>query len=143
MSDQDLRIVAILGGDLDIYFADAIERFRAYIQPRMQFPCRAAANRPFRWEIPYLAGDKGGAEYERLRRSAPSHADFFELLQFEEGFSTWMRYEEEDITVCARRTSDERDFWLGLAELQVLDRGSPNFQLVDDYVAFVRSRSPS
>jgi hypothetical protein len=142
VSDQDLRIAAILGGKPDIHFRDAIEIFRAYIHPRMQFPCEAAASGPFCWEIPYLARDSD-AEYERLQRSAPSHTDSFELLRFEEGFSTWMRYRDEDITVCARRTTDERDFWLGLAELQVLDRDSLNFQLVDDYVAFVRSRSPS
>ena len=139
MTEQETRI-AILGAP-NLHYADAVDNFRIHIAAQMQFPFQATGREPFNWEVPFLSGEGSAAEYERLKRSGPSHKDQFQLMGLEDGFSTWMRYQEEDITVHARRINDGRDFWLGLAELRAVETGSPNHQLIEDYVSFVRSRS--
>ena len=48
---------------------------------------------------------------------------------------------DEDIGGRVRRRSDNREFWLGLSELEATDKKSKNYQLLDDYsVWFVNSR---
>ena len=41
------------------------------------------------------------------------------------------------IVARVRRKSDGKEFDLGLAELQVTDKKSPNFRLVDDYAVWL------
>ena len=41
------------------------------------------------------------------------------------------------IVARVRRMSDGKEFDLGLAELQVTDKKSPNFRLVDDYAVWL------
>ena len=43
----------------------------------------------------------------------------------------------EDIVAHVRRKSDGKEFDLGLAELQVTDKKSRNFQLIDDYAVWL------
>jgi hypothetical protein len=86
----------------------------------------------FRWEEPYVIGGWSQQEYERLKVTQPSYTDEYELLSIERGGrSKWMMF-HEDIVARVRRKSDGKKFDLGLAELQVTDEKSPNFQLVDD-----------
>jgi hypothetical protein len=42
-----------------------------------------------------------------------------------------------DIIAIVRRKSDGKDFHLGLVELGVTDKKSPNFQLIDDYAVWL------
>ncbi len=43
----------------------------------------------------------------------------------------------EDIVAHVRRKSDDNEFDLGLSEFEATDKNSPNFQLVDDYAAWL------
>ena len=50
-------------------------------------------------------------------------------------------YGYEDITGLVRRTSDGKEFYLGLAEIKAINEKSVNYQLLDDYaVWFVNNR---
>ena len=52
-----------------------------------------------------------------------------------ERFSQWMLF-DEDLAAHVSRQSDGQEFILGLAELEVVDKKSRNYQLLDDYVVF-------
>jgi len=47
---------------------------------------------------------------------------------------------EEEVVIRVahvRRKNDGKEFYLGLAELRVTDKKSPNFQFVDDYAVWL------
>ena len=47
----------------------------------------------------------------------------------------------QDLAAHVRRQSDDKEFYLGLAEIEAVDKKSMNYQLIDDYaVWFVNNR---
>jgi len=140
--DQDRRIRAILGDEEDTDFDDAVGAFFDHLKANLQLPCDVTGIEDFRWEEPYVFGMGDQDEYEELKKTQPSYEDRYELLEvLRDGGSEWMMFWEEDIAARVRRISDDKMFVLGLAELEVIDKGSPNHQLVDDYaVWFVNAR---
>ena len=68
--------------------------------------------------------------------------DIFELLAIEkETGSEWMMFLGEDLAARVQRKSDGVAFHLGLAEIETVERGSLNHQLLYDYaVWFVNNR---
>ena len=47
----------------------------------------------------------------------------------------------EDLAARVRRQSDDKEFYLGLAEIEAVEQGTVNYQLLDDYsVWFVNNR---
>jgi len=47
-----------------------------------------------------------------------------------------MLFAGEDIAAHVRRTTDGKEFHLGLAELKAVDKRSANYQVLDDYAVF-------
>jgi hypothetical protein len=96
----------------------------------------------FRWEAYYVIGPGDPKEHESLRNNQPSYKDTFELLAIEKDvFSEWMMFHGEDLAGHVRRKTDGKEFHLGLAEIEVVDKNSRNYQLLDDYaVWFVNNR---
>jgi hypothetical protein len=80
-------------------------------------------------------------EYKRLKRTQPSYRDRLQLLSLNrDEWSEWMLF-DDDIAARVRRIGDGKEFVLGLAELKVVDKQSPNHHLLDDYsVWYVNSR---
>lgn len=138
--DQFARVEAILGGK-EMDMEQAVESLLAHLKANLQLPCEVTGSEDFNWEEPYVLGGWSPAEYRRLKKTQPSYRDRFELLSLDRGdFSEWMMF-DEDIAARVRRKSDGKEFVLGLAELKVTDKKSPNYQLLDDYaVWFVNSR---
>jgi hypothetical protein len=92
----------------------------------------------FRWEEYYVIGPGSKVEHDRLRKHQPSYLDRYELIGMDlDEISEWMLFRGDDIAAQVRRISDNKAFTLGLAELEVVDKGSPNFQLLDDYAVFL------
>lgn len=138
---QDRRIAAVLGdGEMD--FDEAVGIFCKHLKAKLRLPCEVTGIEDFSWEEPYVLGVWDEQEYERLKKTQPSYSDRFELLEIaQDQYSEWMLFPGEDIAAHVRRTSDGREFRLGLAELEATDKKSPNYQLIDDYaVWFVNNR---
>ncbi len=52
-----------------------------------------------------------------------------------------MLFDTEDLAARVRRQSDGVEFYLGLAEIEAVERGTGNYQLLDDYsLWFVNNR---
>ncbi len=141
---QNIRIKEIVGDEDDdeIDFEDCVDKFYNHLKVSLQLPCNITGIEDFRWEERYVIGPGNRKEYEKLCKNQPSYKDIFELLSIErESISEWMMYGYEDIAGLVRRTSDGKEFYLGLAEIKAIDKKSVNYQLLDDYaVWFVNNR---
>ena len=128
------RIGAIVGGDNDETFEQAVDRFLKYLETHLQLPCEVTGVEDFRWEERYVIGGWSQTEYKALKKTQPSYTDRYQLLAIEpEGYSEWMMCEGEDIAAHVQRISDGKKFVLGLSELKATDKKSPNFQLINDF----------
>ena len=139
---QDTRIEEIVGGDEGLTFEDCVDKFLDHLTRSLQLPCNVTGTEDFRWEEYYVIGPGDPKEYERLRKTQPSFEDTFELLAIEEDvFSEWMMFQGEDLLGRVRRISDGKEFYLGLTDIEAVDKKSKNYQLLDDYVVwFVNNR---
>ena len=139
---QQGRIDAIFGDDEELTFEEATEQFYQHLTQSLQLPCEVTGIEDFRWEEYYVLGPGEEAEYEKLCKTQPSYQDSFDLLFIEkEVISEWMMFGGEDLAARVRRKSDGKEFYLGLAEIEVVDKNRPNYQLLDDYsIWFVNNR---
>lgn len=143
LDPQDTRIEAIIGDENESSnFGDAVEKFYDHLARFLQFPCDVTGIEDFRWEERYVFGAGDSKEYQKLRKIQPSYQDTFVLLAIEKDtYSEWMLFHGEDLTGYVRRKSDGKEFYLGLAEIEVVDKKSKNYQLLNDYsVWFVNNR---
>ena len=134
---QEKRWLAILG-DLAVESQDGVVKFYAHLKRHLTLPCLVTGSEDFKWEEFYLWGPGDPDEYRKLKKTQPSHKDRFELLGLDrEGQSEWLLFQGADIGARVRRLADGREFILGLAELEAVDKRSPNHQLVDDYATWL------
>ncbi len=135
---QDLRIEAILGDEEDLNFDQAAAALCEHLKANLQLPCEVTGIEDFQWEEPYVFGGWDQDEYKQLKKTQPSYTDHYELLEIRpEGWSEWMMFRGEDIAAHVRRTSDGKEFILGLAELETTDKKSQNHQFIDDYAVWL------
>jgi hypothetical protein len=135
--EQMKRWAAILGDAVQGTQEDAMGVFFKYLKATLQLPCEVTGTEDFRWEEPYVIGGWSQTEYKRLKKTQPSYTDKYELLDIgHDEYSEWMMF-SEDIIAHVRRKSDGKECDLGLAELRVTDKKSPNFQLIDDYAVWL------
>jgi hypothetical protein len=142
MNEQDVRIAEIIGDDQKMSFKDGVKKFYHHLNKSLQLPCEVTGIEDFRWEEYYVIGPGNQKEYKRLCKNQPSFQDIFELLVIEaDGYSEWMMFGREDLAGLVRRKSDGKEFYLGLSEIEAVEKNSINYQLLDDYaVWFVNSR---
>ena len=108
-----------------------------YLQAHVHQPCLVTGIEDFRWEEFYVLGPGDEGEYERLKRKRPSYGDTYELIDIStEEESNWMLHPGDDIGARVRRSSDGKEFCLGLSELKAVDRESPNRELLHDYTVW-------
>jgi hypothetical protein len=134
------RFQAIVGEGGDS-MDDAMHKAFAHLKASLRLPCLVKGIEDFRWEERYVIGGWSRQEYNRLKKTQPSYTDHFELVDIaREEYSQWMMF-EEDLYALVRRKSDGKEFVLGLAELEAVDKTSPNYQLLRDFaVWFVNNR---
>lgn len=139
---QDARIEAMLGDSDAEDFDGCVHRFYDHLRASLRLPCDVTGIEDFGWEEYYVFGPGSPKKYERLRETQPSHQDIFEVLAIEKDIdSEWMMFHDEDIAARVRRKSDGKEFFLGLSEIEAVDKKSRNHQLMDDYaVWFVNNR---
>jgi hypothetical protein len=137
-NEQFRRIDAILGDSGERDLGAAVQVYFQYLKKSLVLPCEVTGSEDFRWEEYYVIGPGRKAEHDRLRKQQPSYMDHYELLGIELGeVSEWMLFSGDDIAAHVRRLSDNKEFVLGLAELEAVDHASPNFQLLNDYAVFL------
>ena len=125
MDAQDARIREIIGDDEASTFDDCIDKFRDHLTSSLQLPCDVTGSEDFNWEEYYVIGPGDPKEHERLRENQPSFKDTFELLAIEKGvYSEWILFYGEDLAGHVRRKSDGKEFYLGLAEIELTFRTS-------------------
>lgn len=135
--EQMKRWEAILGDTAEGTQEEALEVFFEYLKATLQLPCEVTGIEDFRWEEPYVLGGWSQQEYKRLKKNQPSYTDKYELLDIEQGCrSEWMLF-DEDIVAHVRRKGDGKEFDLGLSELRVTNKKSSNFQVINDYAAWL------
>jgi len=140
--ELDARVHKILGDeDEQADIGDSVNRYIDHLVDSLQLPCTVTGSEDFNWEEFYVIGPGAPDAYERLRVNAPSYQDHFDLLSIEKDvISEWMMF-DEDIVCHVRRQSDGKLFYLGLAEIEAVDKDSKNHQLLNDYaVWFVNNR---
>ena len=137
---QFQRIESILGDGQKLSFRQSVDKFYGHLQCSLVLSCEATGIEDFDWEEFYVLGSGDPKEYTRLKKHRPSSRDHFALLAIKRDVvSEWMLFGGDDIAAHVRRTSDGKEFYLGLAELKAVDKRSPNHQLLDDYAVFFTS----
>jgi hypothetical protein len=137
MDKQLQRIDAVLGDSRERGFTTAVKVFFEHLRCSLVLPCEVTGIEDFQWEEVYVIGPGDRREYERLKKHQPSSRDRFELVGIGLGeYSEWMMFAGEDIAAQVRRKSDGKAFTLGLSELTVVEKKSPNYQVLDDYAVF-------
>ena len=135
--EQMKRWDAILGDTDEATQEELLAVYFTHLKDNLQLPCEVTGSEDFRWEEPYVFGGWSQQEYKRLKKTQPSYTDKYELLDIEQAWRPeWMMF-DEDIVAKVRRKGDGKPFDLGLAELRVTDKKSPNYQLVDDYAVWL------
>ena len=135
--EQMRRWETIIGDAAEGTQEDALRVFFEHLKANLQLPCEVTGIEDFRWEERYVLGGWSQQDYKRLKKTQPSYTDKYELLDIsQDEWSEWMMF-DEDILAHVRRKSDSKEFYLGLAELRVTDKKSPNYQLVDDYAVWL------
>src|SRR4030042_3578321 len=126
MDADEKRIHAILGNDNARTMRNA-ERYRAYLLKRLSLPIIVTGTEDFPGEEPYVFGGWDKREYEKLKKTNPSHTDTFELQALEPPD------EHEDVLAKVKRVSDGRVFHIGLSWLCCEDEESEAYTLLDAY----------
>ena len=128
LEDFKARIQTIIGTDNLQVNPKKLSRFLKFLKKEIQKPCYFTGTEEFLWEEDYLFGDGAQKEYENLKKSKPSYTDVFLLMQFAEATS-----EQDGLLVEVQRVSDKKMFILPLADLEVTDENTANYELVEDY----------
>lgn len=137
--DQEKRIETIIGANEDdVSFEEARNRFFQYLCQNLQLPCDVTGIEDFKWEERYVFGGWDQDEYKKLKKNQPSYEDTFQLLAIHQDiYSEWMLFQGDDLIAEVRRKSDNKEFYLGLAELKAIKKGTKNARLLDDYAVWL------
>jgi hypothetical protein len=128
---QAIRIEHILGEDNLKLSYDSLVKYRSHIQSNIVFPCDLTGREDFNWEEIYLFGGGDKNEYAELKKSKPSYTDKYTFMSFDDEVE-----EVDGLKVKVKRLSDGKQFVLPLADLKVIDKTSPNNELIHDYAVW-------
>lgn len=127
--DFENRVEKILGNEELEVDNTNLNRYLKYLKKNINKPCYLTGSEEFLWEEDYLFGEGSQSQYEKLKKTQPSYTDVFTLVKFEPKFS-----EVDGLMVEVQRVSDKKNFVLPLADLEVTDENSPNYNLIEDYL---------
>lgn len=135
---HDRRVEEIIGKENDNpKFYDAVMKYYEHLVREFQFPFDVTGIEDFQWEERYIFGGGHSRQYQKLRETQPSYKDIFELLAIEKDTgSEWIMYDGEDLAGHVRRKSDGKEFYLGLSEIEAVDKKLKNHQLLEDYAVW-------
>jgi len=133
--EQRKRIGEIIGFDeeneLPSVDDQSLTVYGNYLKNNLNSPCYLTGIEDFSWEESYVFGYMSEKEHTKRRKSTASYLDTFRLIKVIVDPKAW-----SDIGVEVQRMEDGKKFELSLSYLEVTDRKSPNFQLLNDYVVW-------
>ena len=132
MDMQAERIRGVLGKECSRNPKNTL-RFLKFLQRNVKAPCMLTGIEEFEWERAFLAEGWDSVEYAELKTQRPSFMDHFELQELEAPGS-----DEGDIVACVKRLPDQKEFKIGLSQLEGLDFKDESFQFIDDYTVWYR-----
>jgi hypothetical protein len=103
-------------------------KYLEYLKQNMIIPCNVTGREEFPWEEEYLSGSGNKKEYEKLKKTQPSHTQIFQIVRLRDSVS-----KNDGILVDVQRLTDKQTFILPLVDLDAIDESSPNNQLLEDY----------
>lgn len=120
------RIAAVLGDDTEVCTRNFI-RWRDHLLGNLKLPLRVTGIEDFPWEEPYVMGGWNQKEYEKLKRTNPSHTDEFDLI------SIRVLGDRRDLFASVRRVSDGRVFDIELSCLETSRNTDSSHTILKDY----------
>jgi hypothetical protein len=131
IEELEEKVKKILGNSRIKVNQKTLNKYFKYLKENLELPCYLGGSEEFLWEEEYLYGPGKIKEYEELKKTNPSYTDVFVLENFQPKFD-----ETDGIMVDVKRVSDNQQFTIPLAELEVSDEDSPNHSLIEDYLAW-------
>ncbi|HAO13749.1 MAG TPA: hypothetical protein DCQ51_21930 [Planktothrix sp. UBA8407] len=131
LKELEEKVKKILGNNRIKVNQKTLNKYFKYLTENLELPCYLSGAEEFFWEEEYLYGPGNAKDYEELKKTNPSYTDIFALENFQPKFD-----EMDGIMVDVKRVSDNRQFTLPLAELEVSDEDSANHSLIEDYLAW-------
>ncbi|MBW4495282.1 MAG: hypothetical protein KME26_19780 [Oscillatoria princeps RMCB-10] len=126
------RIKAILGPKQLEVSETTLKTYLEFLKKKLKMPCPVKASQEFEWEEDYLYGPGSKKEYEKLKKTRPSHTDTFTIMRFEDKIEC----QEDGIMVEVQRLTDKKNFTLNLSELEAVDEESASAELLNDYAVW-------
>jgi len=127
------RVKSILGKQYESgKTLKSLVKYREFLEANLSKPCILTGIEDFQWEEFYVLGPGSKKEYEKLKKANPSYTDMYEFLRFDDEIN-----EYDGLLTLVKRISDRKEFQLPLGELEVVDKNSENFRMVDDYAIWV------
>lgn len=124
----EIKISKILNSKtIDVGLKNTL-KYLEYLQQKMIIPCNVTGREEFPWEQEYLRIPGKRREYEKLKKTKPSHSQLFQIVRLRDSVS-----KNEGILVDVQRLNDKQTFILPLVDLEPIDESSPNNQFFEDY----------
>lgn len=103
-------------------------KYLEYLQKNLIVPCNVTGREPFPWEQEYLNTSGKKREYEKLKKTQPSHTQLFQIVRLRDSV-----HQKDGILADVQRFTDKQTFILPLVDLEPIDESSPNNQFLEDY----------
>ena len=126
------RLKAILGQKQLEVSEKTLKNYLEFLKKKVRLPCPVKASQEFEWEEYYLYGPGSKKEYEKLKKTRPSHTDMLQIIRFEDNIES----EDNGILVEVQRLTDKKNFMLNLYELEAVDEESASAELLNDYAVW-------
>ncbi len=105
-----------------------LNAYRRYLVKELSAGCLVTGREDFNWEEIYVLGPGDPDEYKELKKVNPSYTDEYRVLKFLPKPS-W----RNDLLIMVERLSDGKQFELELSWLEVVDKNSRDFILLEDF----------
>jgi hypothetical protein len=111
---------------------ETIELYKEYLEKNLEFPITLTGIEDFSWEEFYVLGPGNKKEYEELKKTRASYTDKFILNKILDNIDDFC-----GLFVKVTRESDKKKFEIPLADLEVVNKSSKNYKLLDDYSVWI------
>ncbi len=132
LDNHEERIIKILNTKNIRVSYENLKTYHHFLLKELSKPVMLTGIEDFSWEERYVFGFGDKKEYEELKKTNASYTDTFQLIEILKPAKYL-----EDLRTKVRRESDKKIFHLQLSQLEVINRSSLNYDLLDDFSVWV------